>query len=286
MFFKPLWHSEESSGNKSTYIIEEEIANVETTKKRWVAPILMKTKSIKHAVKCQIDSGASCSVISHSLVCKLLQDGNSKLQESKQKLQMYNGSVIISYGVIDIKCEVNQAKTKLQFQVVDTKKDPLISASGSLALSLIALNNDQVNDEIHGIKITKRKTNGGLLSKKKILEEYGDVFDTIGCLPGELHLEVDKSIRSVQHVPRKIAVAIKEEIMKKIDKSIDLKIVAKVNEPTDWISSMIVVKKPIRICIYLRDFIHSQQLKIFYRSYQKQKCFQCLMKKMDFDKKN
>ena len=57
--FKPLWHSEESSGNKSTYIIEEEIANVETKTKRRVAPILVKTKSSKHVVEYQIDSGAS-----------------------------------------------------------------------------------------------------------------------------------------------------------------------------------------------------------------------------------
>ena len=65
-------------------------------------------------------------------------------------------------------------------------------------------------------KITKRKTNGDLLSKKKILEKYGD-FDTLGCFPGYLHLEVDKSITSAQHVPRKIPVAMKEEIMKKVD---------------------------------------------------------------------
>ena len=77
---------------------------------------------------------------------------------------------------------MNQVKTKLQFQVVDTKNDPLILASASLALNLVTLNvdNDQVSDEIHDIKITKRKTNGDLLFKKKILEEYGDVFDTLG----------------------------------------------------------------------------------------------------------
>ena len=182
----------------------------------------------------------------------LLQDGNPKLQESKSKLQMYDGSVMIPYGVIDIKCEVNQVKTKLQFQVVDTKNDLLISASASLALNLVTLNEGkyQVNDEMHDIKITIRKTNGDLLSKKKILEEYGDVFDTLGCVPGELHLEVDKSIRLVQHVPQKIPVAMKEEI---IDELIEQKIVANVNEPTDWISSMVVVKKPqsnkLRICI-------------------------------------
>ena len=45
--------------------------------------------------------------------------------------------------------------------------------------------------------------------------------------------------------------------MKKTDELIEQKIVAKVNEPTDSISSMVVVKKPqsnkLCICIDLRD---------------------------------
>ena len=108
---------------------------------------------------------------------KLLQDGNLKRQESKSMLQMNDRSVMMPYGLIHIKCELNQAKTKLQFQVVDAKTDHLISTSASLALNLVTqnVNNDQVNDEIHGIKITKRKTNEELLSKKKILQKYGNV---------------------------------------------------------------------------------------------------------------
>lgn len=58
----------------------------------------------------------------------------NKLQESKSELQICDESVIIPYGIIDMKFEVNQAKTTLQFQVVHTKRDPLISASASLAL--------------------------------------------------------------------------------------------------------------------------------------------------------
>ena len=58
-------------------------------------------------------------------------------------------------------------------------------------------------------------------------------------------------------MPRKIPVAIKEEIMKKTDESTVKKIVAKVNEPTDWISTMVVVKKPqsywLCICIDPRN---------------------------------
>ena len=69
--------------------------------------------------------------------------------------------------------------------MIDTKEDPPILASASVALNLATLNvnNDKVNKNIHRIKITKRKTNGDLLSKKKIFEEYGDVFDTLGCSP-------------------------------------------------------------------------------------------------------
>ena len=119
------------------------------------------------------------------------------------------------------------------------------------------VNNDQVNDEIHDIKITKRKKNGDLLSIKKILEKYGNVFDTRGCLPGELHLEVYKSIRPVQYAIGKIPVTMKEKIMKKIDKLIGHKAVVKVKEPTYWISSMAVIKKPqnskLRIYIDPRD---------------------------------
>ena len=84
-----LQHSEESSSNELTCIIKEEIAKVGAKKEVMGDTYTDEEKSSKHVVKCQIDSGVSCSVISsHSLICKLLQDGNLKLQESKLKLQM------------------------------------------------------------------------------------------------------------------------------------------------------------------------------------------------------
>ena len=70
-------------------------------------------KNGKRVVECRIDSGAPCNVISHPPVSKLPQDGNPKLQESNSKLWMYDGSGVILYGVIDIKSEVNQTKTRL-----------------------------------------------------------------------------------------------------------------------------------------------------------------------------
>ena len=55
--------------------------------------------------------------------------------------------------------------------------------------------------------------------------------------------------------------------MKKIDKLIEPKIVAKVNEPTDWISSMVVIKKPqsnkLCICIDLHDLNQALQRSLY-----------------------
>ena len=69
------------------------------------------------------------------------------------------------------------SKNQITVSSADTKKDPLISASASIALNLVTQNVN--NDQIYDIKITKRKTNGDLLSKKKTLEEYGDFIDTL-----------------------------------------------------------------------------------------------------------
>ena len=97
-----------------------------------------------------------------------------------------------------------------------------------------------------------------LLSRSKILEEYGDVFDTLSFLRQEPDLEVEKGIQPVEYMPQKIPVPMREEIMKKIDELIEQKIAAKVNETPDWISSMVVFKKPqsnkLRICIEPLDF--------------------------------
>ena len=93
------------------------------------------------------------------------------------------------------------------------------------------------------------------LSQEKILHNYKDVFEGLGCFKGEYHIQIDENVKPVQHAPRRIPVAIREELKMKIDKMVKDGILAKVTEPTDWISSLAVVKKPskLRICIDPKD---------------------------------
>ena len=48
------------------------------------------------------------------------------------------------------------------------------------------------------------------------MANYGDVFSGLGCIPGEYYIEIDKSVKPVQHQPRRVAVSLKSELRKKI----------------------------------------------------------------------
>ena len=44
-----------------------------------------------------------------------------------------------------------------------------------------------------------------------LVGKYADVSEGSGCLPGKLHLEIDKNVTPVQHSSRKLPVALKED---------------------------------------------------------------------------
>ena len=75
-------------------------------------------------------------------------------------------------------------------------------------------------------------------------------------MPGEYRVEVDKNVKPVQHQPRRVPVALKSELKKKIEQLEQKQVLAKVTTHTDWISSMVAVRKPsgkMRICIDPKD---------------------------------
>ena len=82
------------------------------------------------------------------------------------------------------------------------------------------------------------------------------MFSGLGCLPGEYCIEIDKSIKPVQHQPRRVAVPLKSELKKKIEELEQKQVLAKVTKPSNWISSMVAIRKPsgkLRIYIDPKD---------------------------------
>ena len=77
-----------------------------------------------------------------------------------------------------------------------------------------------------------------------IFQEYADVFEGIGCLEGSYHIEIDPSAKPIIHPPRRVPVTLKDSLKKELDRMVKEEILAPVNDPTDWVSSMVTSSNP------------------------------------------
>ena len=69
------------------------------------------------------------------------------------------------------------------------------------------------------------------------------------------HLEVDPSCRPVKHTPRRVAIPLKAELKAHIEELEKIQVLKKVTQPTDWISSEVVLRTgdKLRLCIDPKD---------------------------------
>lgn len=89
-------------------------------------------------------------------------------------------------------------------------------------------------------------------TKQDLVSEFDDILLGEGKLKGKLHLELDRTVPPVVPPVRKVPFAIKEPLNQELDRLVKTGILIPVDVPTDWISSMVVVKKSngrIRLCI-------------------------------------
>ncbi|XP_015755742.1 PREDICTED: uncharacterized protein LOC107335261 [Acropora digitifera] len=86
---------------------------------------------------CQLDTGATCNVISLRDLAVITQTGDPPLKSSKVKLRLFDGSLMKPRGVATLKTHRNGSTAQLNFQVVETKNKPLLSAETCERLGLL-----------------------------------------------------------------------------------------------------------------------------------------------------
>ena len=69
-------------------------------------------------------------------------------------------------------------------------------------------------------------------------------------------MQLKPEVQQVVHAARKVTVAIREKLKAELDRMEKLNVISKVDEPTKWVNSMVVVLKPngvVRIFLDPRD---------------------------------
>ena len=164
-----------------------------------------------------------------------------RLVKTATTLVMFNKTELLPLG----KCcvEVTNPKTNekfdLAFLVVKKGLKPLLGAPTIQRLNLMTVNKENI------LSIDT-------LTPAAMIDMHADVFEGEGKLEDCLHLELYPTIPPVKLPVRKVPLALKGPLKEELDRLVGLDILGSVDEPTDWTSAMVVVKKcngEIRLCI-------------------------------------
>lgn len=199
----------------------------------------------------QLDLGATCNVIR----LRDLPPGIN-IQATTQVLSLYDKSQMQSLGkcLVSMTNPKNGHRYKAQFIVVKDAAVSLLGARTIMQMKLIEIRPENIMMSTSTAE-KHDQTPGPLRngSVPGVISKYDDVFDGgLGRLEGLLHLEVDESVRPVKLPVRKVPLAIRNDLERELKRLQSIGVIEMVDYPTDWVSSLVVVKKTngsLRVCL-------------------------------------
>ena len=216
--------------------------------------ITLKLKS-GNFMRFQVDTGAQCNVVPLDLYKQATQDISlQNVRAIQSQITAYGGTTLPVVGQAVIEVERNNHSYDLECKLVDsTNIRPLLGRGACLNMNVVTyLDNDKLNKpdtqdaEVFVIEDTT-------LSLQQLVRKFPRVFKQgVGRLAGEYHIRLKDNANPVQHAPRRVPVALREQLKKTLDNMVKERIITPVTDPTPWISSMVVVRKKngaLRICL-------------------------------------
>ncbi|XP_067047046.1 uncharacterized protein [Acropora muricata] len=205
----------------------------------------------------QLDTGAECNLLSLKEYRRVTGDVYLKQVNrcSHKFIKTYTNERYRIMGSTELPIWRHGKRDVLLFNITEDDLAPLLSYSTCIELGLITINDcDSIiasNSHGHGLTPGVAITTGII----DLLEEYKDVFEGLGDLPGEYHIVTDDPVPPVVHPPRCVPVALRNQIKEKLYEMVASDVSTPVTEPTEWVSSMLVIVKPnkLRICLDPRD---------------------------------
>ena len=187
-------------------------------------------------VNFKLDSGADVSVLPASVYDSVKP--SVKLEPTNKVLLGPCNYKLNWLGKFQAKLTANQKCIHNEVYVVKGLERPLLSRYASLSLNLI--------NRVDAISSEEYKNN--------IVNQYPDLFKGLGEIEGEYKINlVENSTPFALTTPRKVPLPLLSKTKQEIDRMLEMEVIKRVDEPTDWCAPMVVVPKPseVRICVDL-----------------------------------
>jgi len=147
---------------------------------------------------------------------------------------MWNGTEVRPVGTCALKVvnPRNNEKVKVRFLVVNESLTPLLG-NATEKMKLLTIHKENFVNVLEDVS-------------SDLIDKYPDVFNKgLGTLPGNVHLQVDPDSKPVVLPARKIPVSIREKFKEELKRLENIKVIAPVDQPTEWVSQIVVS------CVYV-----------------------------------
>ena len=178
-----------------------------------------------------IDTGAKCTVI--TLACYQNLRHSGELHKSARVLHTFFNNYIYPLAAVQLKAEHKQLSFSTEFDIVDINQENILCGRTYEDLGLV-MRLDTVESK-----------------KLPDLDEFPDIVHTTGTLPGTYTIKLEPGAKGVIHSVRRQPAALKQRIVEKLEEMVKEGYITRVDQPTEWVNSMVVSlrKDKIRICL-------------------------------------
>lgn len=94
------------------------------------------------------------------------------------------------------------------------------------------------------------------LSSESLVNDFSDTFESLGLLKNKCKLVLREDVTPVVDSPRKIPFFLNDALKCELQRMVHMGVITKMEEPTEWVNSIVLVSKPnrqIRLCLDPRN---------------------------------
>ena len=234
--------------------------------------------TVPMTINLKLDTGANVNIIGYQDFLQLKI--RPQLHPSKVKLPAYAGSDMPVKGQCVLQITHKGRMYNVSFIVTPAQVQPILGVKDYERLNLVKRvwavsgepkfqdcsveKNMSLDTQDKGVRCNIDKTKfpeqgtgaSCVTSSNALLAEFPDLFEGLGCLPGEHCIVLNESATPVVETCRKVPFALNDKLKVELDRMEKCDAIEKVVEPSEWVNGLVVVHEKdgnLRVCLDPRN---------------------------------
>lgn len=190
----------------------------------------------------KLDTGADANVLPRKVFRQL--PSPIHLRPTETTLIAFGGARVPADGVATLECKTNKHKAMLDFHVTNQTNKAILGGDACEDLHLVK--------RVESLTAVAQLQEKPPATKEELLRRYAEVFTGLGEFPGVHHIHIDPSVTPVIHACRNVPLSIMDLLKETLKDLQNRQVIAPVNEPTEWVNSLVATKKKtgaLRVCL-------------------------------------